>query len=870
MKTERLLDHFGSLAKQEFWKRSQHWLLAAGVLLLGSGTALTSCSDYDLDSTTPEGWGSTVYSWLDEQGNYTNTVRMINDLQYQEVLAKTGSKTLFVADDAAYQRFFANNPWGVHSYEQLSNSQKKLLLFGNMIDNSIQLHNLSNVEGNPPREGEAIRRFASTSPFDSVAVLTANDMPDNPYWKPYRESGKPMVCMTDNSTTTILQFIDKQLINKKITNDDYNFLFNHTTNRQAGDASINGVQVAEPNIRCSNGFIHKLTEVATPLPNMAEMIRQKPIVSEFNRLLERYCAPYPDTHPEADGSITMRYNELYGTQVDTVFQKRFFSEKSQDGAPLNLTPRRGIVGQGSLLSFDPEWNAYFTGNNDLGGNIAMQRDMAVIMVPSNKALQDYWDNGAGKVLKDRYEKWENVPNDVAVALINNNMLPSFVGSVPSKFDGILNDANDPMGVTPDAIDSVWLCCNGAIYLTNRVFSPTKYVSVMCPPLTNEALRILRWTIEQEQYDIYLNSLNSYYSFFVPTNKSLLEYVDPCSYAKPALEVIRFRWDEQTQSVKASKWKMDAEAGTLTDSTEINNTGIIRNRLKDILDTHIVVGNVEDGHEYYRTKGGTEIRVKNASMGAGGMTVEGSFQINESNPLRVSRVYDQTNGGNGKCYMLDDQPIMGTRITVDSILGQHPEFARFRELLNAGDSVLEQVHNERYGTAGTNVRSFNTYHYTIYVPTNESIEELQRAHKLPTVEEVTNLEEAGDSLQALQLKRKIANFVKYHIQDNALFIGAENDEADFETAVIDPSTKRFYRLKATLTDTGIELEDMACKLDPTRQHPRVVTTNPNLYNLMAREYQYTERLPKNQNSIYNIYTSSSAVIHQIDKPLLLEN
>ena len=868
MKTKKRNDLF-SLARPSSWKRGKHCLLAATLLLAGSGAGLVSCSDYDLDTTTPEGWGSSVYSWLDEQGNYTNTVRLINDLKYGEVLAKTGSKTLFVANDEAYQRFFQNNPWGVGSYEQLSTSQKRMLLFGNMIDNSIQLNNLSNVQGTPPREGEAMRRFSSMSPFDSVAVLTANDMPNSPYWKQYRESGKPMVCMTDNSTTTILQFIEKQLVNKRITNDDYGFLFNRTANRQPGDASINGVAVSQPNIRCSNGFIHELAEVATPLPNMAEMIRKKAVASEFNRILERYCAPYPDMTPQANNSITMQYNNTYGTHVDTVYQKRFFSDKSQDGLPLNLTPKRSPVTTGKLL-FDPEWNAYFTGNNDLGGNVAMQRDMAVMMVPSNKALDEYWQSGAGKVLRERYGTWDNVPDEVAVELINNNMLPSFINSVPSKFEGILNDANDPMGVTPEAIDSVWLCCNGAIFLTNRVYSPTKYVSVVCPPLTNEALKILYWAIEKEQYTIYLNSLNSYYSFFVPTNKSLLEYVDPGSYGKPMAEIMRFRYDEKTASVKASKWRYDRTTGELSDSTEVENEGIIRNRLKDVLDTHIVVGNVEDGHEYYRTKGGTEIRVKNTDLGANGMTVEGSFQINEGQPLRVSRVYDQTEGGNGKCYVLDEQPILTTRITVDSILGQHPEFARFRELMNAGDSVLEQIHNERNATAGTNVRSFNTYHYTIYVPTNESIEALQKAHKLPTVEEVENLEMAGDELGAQQLKRKIADFVKYHIQDNALFIGAENDEADFETAVIDPSTQRFYRVKATLTESGIELEDQACKKNPNRPHPHVVTTNPNLYNLMAREYQYDAKFANDQKQVYGIYTSSSAVIHQIDTPLLIEN
>ena len=188
---------------------SQTWMLAAACALLAGGSTLTSCSQYDLDERTPEGWGSSIYSWLDEQGNFTNTVRMISDLGYQDVLAKTGSKTLFVADDAAYDRFYRNNTWGVHSYDQLSTSQKKLLLFGSMMDNSMQISSLPSVEGNPPREGEAMRRFASSTPFDSVAILTASQMPDNPYWRRHRESGRQMVCMMDNSTVPLVQFIEK-------------------------------------------------------------------------------------------------------------------------------------------------------------------------------------------------------------------------------------------------------------------------------------------------------------------------------------------------------------------------------------------------------------------------------------------------------------------------------------------------------------------------------------------------------------------------------------------------------------------------------------------------------------------------------------
>ena len=833
------------------------WLLTAAAALITGAGVLSSCSKYDLDERTPEGWGASIYSWLAEQGNYQNTVRLIDDLGYREVLGKTGSKTLFVADDAAFERFYRNNLWGVRSYEGLSASQKKLLLFGSMIDNSMQLNSLSSVEGTPPREGECMRRFASSTSFDSVRIIKPSEMPDNPYWRRYREGGAPMVCMTDNSTVPLVHFIEKQLVNKRITNADYDFIYNGTTQRQSGEASVNGVRVEEPNIKCSNGFIHKMEEVVTPLPNMAELLSQKKNTRLYNRLLERFCAPYPDRTQE----LTRQYNFLYDAHIDTVFQKRFFSEKSQGGEPLTATPYGGPVN--GTLKFDPEWNAYYSGLNDQDGNIVLQRDMAVMMVPSDEALTEYWETGAGRVLKDYYGTWEAVPDEVISKLINNNMLGSFVSSVPSKFDGILNDANDPMGVETSAIDSVWLGCNGAVYLTNRVYSPTAYVSVSFPALINETMRIMYWGIEQLQYNVYLNSLNSYYSFFIPTNNALLSYLDPCSYGKSSRQLLRFHYDaskvNKEERVWASVWNYDEETGVVGDSIgKITDPSIMRNRLKDILDTHIVIGDIEDGKEYYRTKGGTEIRIQNAKDPEQ-MTVQGSYQTNESTPLHINFIYDQTDGGNGKSYVLDNSPILGTSKTVRDILASNDQYSKFLELMD-GSGLFERIHSSRYACGGDNMSVFNTYHYTIYVPTNESIEALQKSGKLSSWERVDELENAGNLTGKSRDSLQIMNFLRYHIQDNALFIGAKEEVGDFETAVIDSSTGRFYRLHAELGSDGISL------IDHAGNHRKVLTADPQLFNRVAREYQYNSR---DAASASMIETSSSAVVHLIDAPLMLE-
>ena len=862
--------------EKRFWRRGRHLMLAAGVLLAGGG-GLGSCSQYDLDEKTPDGWNSSIYSWLDEQGTFTNTVRMIDDLGYRDVLAKTGSKTLFVADDAAYERFYRNNEWGVRSYDQLSTSQKKMLLFGSMIDNSYQVQALSSTEG--PVEGNCMRRQSSLSIYDTVPVMHKDDIPDAIYWQSYRDRDN-LVVMHDMTPTPLIHFIERHMANKQITNEDYDFLFNHTTHRQSGDASVNGAQIVEQNIRCLNGFINRMSEVMTPLPNMADIIANKKNTSVFAHLLERYSVL-----DYCGDEVTRSYNANRGTEVDSVFQLRYFAKRSQDGREFTSTHNQKSQANGEL-PFDPGWNSYFIVSSE-GNETALQQDMAVMLVPSNEALNDYWENGAGAALRKSFGSWDSVPYSTLTEFLKANMLSSFISSVPSKFQYILNDAADPMCITVEHVDSVWLACNGAVYLTNHVFTPTSFVSVMYPTVVDQNMSIIHWAIEQLNYGAYLNSLNSRYSFFLPSNNALLEYIDPVSYGKPQRQLLRFHYDpsKKNNEVYASIHNIDPETGIAGDSIGVyTNSGgksldgnPILNRLYNILDDHVVIGDVEDGHEFYRTKGGSTLHVRNVSQGAQGMLVEGSRQVNgETASIPISYVYDQTNGGNGKTYILEQGPVLGTRQTVFNLLGQHPEFSRFRELLEGSD-LLETIHDGRFACSDTCISVFNNFHYTIYVPTNESIDALIASKKLPTWDDVAVLDTLyGEQKEKAELYTKQINeFLRYHIQDNALFIGADNttgndaanadgtSTTEFETAFIDKKSKTFNKLAITTDKAGTSIS-VRDKAGNTR---RVLTERNGLYNLMAREYTYNT---SSKSSATIIHNSSSAVIHLIDGPLLIEN
>ena len=168
--------------KHRLSKFGKTTLLVACMLLVGG--SINSCQDvfddYKYDDEEPSWLGASVYDFLKEGTpghSYDNFVELIDSLGETETLAHTGSKTLFVADDAAFERFFENNPWGVKSVAEMSKPQMKILLYSAMLDNAMLLDMLSSTGSNTSEEGTCLRRLTSASVIDSIPLLKGEDMP---------------------------------------------------------------------------------------------------------------------------------------------------------------------------------------------------------------------------------------------------------------------------------------------------------------------------------------------------------------------------------------------------------------------------------------------------------------------------------------------------------------------------------------------------------------------------------------------------------------------------------------------------------------------------------------------------------------------
>lgn len=867
------------MEQRQIAKQWRQWLIAACGLLMGT-SVFQGCKDDFVLTGQPEWLGNSIYERLEEDGNYTTMLRLIDDLGQHEVLSHTGSKTLFVANDSAFKEWFTKNPWGVNRYEQLSLSQKKLLLNNSMINNAYLIELMSNGrpqgEDNAPEEGRTMRRETATSIYDSVQILKPSQMPSTEVWAKFKDRGKSIPILKDATTAPMIHFLPVFMKINKMTTSDLDLLTNHQAN-DINEAWVNGKKVVERDITCKNGYIQKVDGVFESAPNMAEIIRQHPNMSRWSQLLDRFSAPY------FNAAGTREYNRLYNTQ-DSVYTLRYYSNLSSGGSNVS-TPEGKAVN--AMLRFDPGWNQYI--NNTTGNSLSY--DAGAMFVPTNEAIEKWWNN-EGKDLKEEYGVIDSIPVTTMAKLINVSMLPVFTEAIPSKFDRILNDAKEEMGVKITDVDSCFMGCNGVVYMTNRVFTPAEFASVAYPALSHPStMNVIYWAISAASfassssqaaklnYLPYLLSMQSRYSMILPSNNAMLQYLDFASYNTENISaptVLEFYYDEKKsydQKVQARRYNCTIdEDGNITLGEIVQDNvaiGVVVDCLYRLMDQLIIVGDIEDGHEYYKSKGGTLLRVTKAPDGR--LALAGGWQTDHNKkllPIDNENVYTKTNG---KSYVLNEQAPMATEKSVYMTLQERPEFSEFLNLLENSDLLKAKSGARNAGLSklgNMNMSLFDNYNYTVYVPTNESIKKLIDDGLLPTWDDYDayndstyeGSEEEAKEAQKI-IKDIIVNFIRYHIQDHSIAInmGPEDGkyENSYETMRRNLETSRFYPVTTNHEGGQMWVEDML-------GNKRNVVKTDGLYNLICREYWYS-----GTGNAAITYQASDAVIHQIDGVLLAE-
>lgn len=990
--------------------------------VLLTGSFMQSCTDeldeYKYDDEYPEWLGASIYDFLkDGEHNgrtYKTLVAIIDSLDYDEILARTGSKTLFIADDDAFARFFQKNAWGVTSFEELSLTQMKILLMGSMLDNTYLLDMMSCLpaEGNAdPVEGTCLRRDISLEAVDSIPYFTEDMLPKfNKNWDRFRvPNGKNRLpglnLAVDASEPMMVHFLREFVKAKGMTEEDINILFNapRGTKRSGDEAFIYQNQIIASDIdygdfsddtltiTCKNGYVYRMQDVLLPPSTMPQELRNHPKTRIFSHVLDRFSVPV------YAANLSNKYNEIneFVDDPDSIYEMRYLNYSSV--RPLHYLDQNGnpVVADGdedSMLPFDPGWSQYRGDANSKVG-----ADMAAMLVPSDETMYNFFANGTGKFLLEQFAPNEtyssddymsilpaldSIPQHVIAAFVKVLMLPSFVNSLPSKFDQVYDaESQEPLDVLPEHVEECVVANNGVIYILNNVFGPDKYRSVSAPPLVLDNMLIMQEAINQLGYNAYLLAMGATYSFFIPDNDYFV-YYDPTTIESPTplaykfsaervgsdrvdIMAVPYSYDPVTYELKESlsitqgtsvrTFMDEGNAYTITDPTTGEKRSLsftwgqattnapssfLRNRLTDLLDYLIVVGDVEDGNKYHRAKGYGTIKcdvnfslMANGELAPEAFTFYGGEQLENGKAIKVMERFPEDNGVT-YCTMPEINPAVDETLqsgiptppteSIYSKLKQsadkNGEFTNFYNLcvgpkdqslkaffediypyINLDSLDRDSVRNYSifYGstskTEGRNVPRdqavpfFTSYHYTVYAPNNAAIDKAY-AMGLPTWEELQNelgmkdddadgsddsdepaLDDEGNPIIKVSPKYKkvasyirlINKFLRYHFQDNSVFVDNHMTAANYETAAINEETGRFFQLNLVPDGNTYKV------IDHIGNAAKIVTSGEEnkTYNIMTRDlllYCGGSSLAELGEAIE---TSSFAALHEIDNIFL---
>jgi hypothetical protein len=723
-----------------------------------------------------------------------------------------------------------------------------------------------------------IRRNSSLRVAHKLNKVAKTDFPNSLYWDLVKKNmtGDSIIFLQDNTPAPMVTFANSYLVNNSLEGSDYAYFSKLPTDYvyEKTHVFVNGTRIVEANKKCKNGVVHRLERMVTPLTNMAEFVCRDESTQVFNTLLDRFSAPYPSESGTRE----------YGNGTD-VYVKKYFTTRGHttglDGfnggtnVAFMTTPTDEVVEAG--LKFDPGWNTLTA--SDIK---PMNEDMTAMFVPTDKALDDFFHTGNGKFLYDRYGSWEAVPDYVIADLLNNHMKSSFANTVPSKFAQVKNDAQIDMGIKKENVVKSVLCCNGVVYVTDSVYAPVSYIAVTSPTLVNDNMKIIRWAIEEYRFLAYLHSMDSYYSFILPIDEAFNHYLDPVSVAKGSPEFWQFKYNEEYKSVEAIVTdESGIEIGNYKAWGSTKDATIIQNRLEDLIDQHIIVDKIDDafdGKYYYQTKGRGTVKVTPGTI-AESLDLWGGYQLENENPVTVSK--DMVNpAANGKSYMVSalTQAPQKSVYSVISELGKNRRqpFYQFYELMKFA-GVFAKDDTYAISKEENTMDIFNTYHYTIYVPSNDAVEAAVKLG-LPTEKDTKTFlksgfteaqqEEYTDSIRAI-----LRDFIYYHIHDNSVYVGGGKVNQEYQTATMNMELGVFRRLDVSADNSSLTVTDKAGQSYSVAVDPANEGVS---YNIMTRDYLFNDGetgVTETDLDIEKskcIETSSFAVIHAIDGVLLYDS
>ncbi len=456
-------------------------VVAIGIL------GMTGCEDHQDRYKIPPWLGGSSIETLEENGNYTIFLKLMEKANYKEPVTKQ-LFTLFVPDDNAFNTYFKSI--GKNSVDDLTKDEAVQLFTLHVLRNPrsrfllIYEYAWSEFQGpDQGHNGEYMSLF-HRKPTPSTSV-------------PYKETiryvpgrvGEEVLMYTGDKNVPL--FTDEWFDDYGGAKDgsDYLEMYPGSSWKKGYDTGLKGTnwhnamvlpQVnadgeEELEVRTSSGFIYYIDRVVEPMPSIEEyMIAHQDKFGLYYDILQRF-ATYGNTMTDEQNRV------LYQKGYDLVF---------------NLAEERG-----------PSTNTAVPPQN-----------MWTAFLPNNETLQNYLDNSVLKY----YPSIDSVPRVTLYYILQTQLSANLV--LISKMEtSYFNSFGDPTDIHKSDLVSGFMCSNGCIYETKKILEPNVFTCVPGLLFIDKDYSTLLYVLNQADMLSTLANPDADVTLFASTNQQLEEY-----------------------------------------------------------------------------------------------------------------------------------------------------------------------------------------------------------------------------------------------------------------------------------------------------------------------------------------------------------
>ena len=630
-------------------------------------TLLSSCTKEELDIyKRPETLEPPIYQTLQNKGNFTTLLGVIDKSGYQRTLSSAGYWTFFAPNDEAFKAYFATTGLTLASLDSIKSRE---LIQNVLVFNAFDKSRLADYQSPLGwQESRAFRRktafytgFYDETTFEGTKLKAVSlNRPYNNY------------IVGDNNNKHISYFIDEYFTAIGLSAADYNYFY--PTSAYTG-FNVMEAKVVNADIFAENGMIHEIDHVLTPQPSIDEFLRTKPQYSVFRNLIEKYAATYALNDP-----MTTKYANLTG-KGDKVYVKTFNKQASS----------------AKYLTFAPNCENFLkNADND------SQLDMWTAFIPTNDVLTQYINT----VLLENYTSLDAMPPGIIIDLINAHLFPTTVW--PTKFRNSFNALGEEARF--DAASNVVekkVLSNALLYGTNKVQESNLFSSVYSKAYLDPKYSIMTRVLDMDWKNTILNPRVNYTLFMI---------------SDEAFKAAGYDYDPSkfVSNVANSEWGYTAPGTT----TRTSGTSILAN-LQRIVATSVVYTpqnqlNDLSGKGVIDAINGEYIKYENNKVTSTGI---------KTAPLSIVKSKTASNGKvyytSGLLNFAPANTIIADPIGKDlSVLGATSDLPYYNFYQYLKNSTIFTA--ATFAIANVNEGSF----YTFFVPDNAAIQAAVNAGVLP--------------------------------------------------------------------------------------------------------------------------------------------